>query len=89
MVEIAFSSSFKKSFSKRIKGNKRIEEKFWDSIKLFMKEPFHEKLKTHKLSGKLQGLWSFSVEWDIRIIFYFADKNKVILIDIGKHEEVY
>ncbi len=46
-------------------------------------------LKTHKLSGRLQELWSFSVEYDLRIVFYFAEENKVVLVDIGTHDEVY
>jgi len=40
-------------------------------------------------TGKLQDLWSFSVEHDVRVIFYFTVDNNVIFIDIGKHDEVY
>jgi len=40
------------------------------------------------MSGKLKGLYSFSVEYDCRIIFYFFD-DKAVLIDIGKHDDVY
>ena len=37
----------------------------------------------------MKDLWSFSVDESIRIIFYFKDKETAILVDIGKHEEVY
>jgi|Deesub1362A_J573_1020465.scaffolds.fasta_scaffold00424_33 addiction module RelE/StbE family toxin len=89
MIEIGFSSSFKRAFKKRIKGHKEIEEKFWQKVEIFMKDPFDRSLRTHKLSGKLQGLWSFSIEHDLRVVFYFAEENRVIFVDIGKHDEVY
>jgi len=41
------------------------------------------------LSGELQGLWSFGVDYDCRVIFKFVEANKVLLMDIGSHNEVY
>lgn len=89
-MEVSFSTSFKKAFSKRIKG-KIAEVEFWHRLEIFILDPFDLKLKTHKLSGKLRGLWSFTIENDLRVVFYFTnDKPKrAILIDIGKHDEVY
>ena len=89
-MEISFSNTFQKAFKKRIK-DKNNEIVFWNKTELFIADPFNENLKTHKLSGKLKDLWSFSVEYDIRVIFYFTkDKpKKAVFIDIGTHEEVY
>ncbi len=89
-MEVSFSNSFKREFKKRIKS-KSAEKEFWTKLELFIANPFHHKLKTHKLSGKLKGLWSFSVEYNIRVIFYFTkDKpKKAVFIDIGTHREVY
>ena len=89
-MELAFSSSFKRAFKKKIKGRKEIEDLFWETVDLFIQDPFHASLKTHKLSGKLKDLWSFSIEYDLRVIFYFEDKNsKAVFVDIGTHDEVY
>ena len=89
-MEIAFSSSFKRSFKKKIKGRKEIEDLFWEAAALFIQDPFDSSLKTPKLSGKLKDLWSFSVEYDLRVIFYFEDKNsKAIFVFIGSHDEAY
>jgi mRNA-degrading endonuclease YafQ of YafQ-DinJ toxin-antitoxin module len=41
------------------------------------------------LSGELKGLWSFSIEYDCRVIFEFIEDNKALFIDIGSHDEVY
>jgi len=89
-MEVSFSDSFKRAFKKRIKTTE-IEPIFWDKLEIFLKNPFESKLKTHKLSGKLKDLWSFSIEYDVRIVFYFTNDKpkKVIFVDIGTHDEVY
>ena len=88
-VEISFSSSFKRAFKKGVKGNADLEARFWQKVELFVNDPFDKRLKTHKLSGKLKDLWSFSVEYDQRVLFYFTDDGKAVFVDIGNHEEVY
>ena len=88
-MKVSFSSSFKRVFKKRIKGNSVIEAKFWKKLEKFTDNPFERSLKTHKLSGKLEDLWSFSVDYDVRVLFYFVDKENAIFIDIGSYDEVY
>ena len=89
-MEVSFSDSFKKVYKKRVKLT-MIETEFWTRLELFIDDPFDSRLKTHKLSGKLKDLWSFSIEYDLRVVFYFTkDKPKrAIFIDIGNHDEVY
>lgn len=89
-MEVSFSSSFKKVFKKRIKSAE-LEADFWLRIELFVNDPFDKKLKTHKLSGKLKDMWSFALDYDLRVVFYFTkDKpKKAVLVDIGTHDEVY
>ena len=85
MVKITFSSPFKK----KVKGKQNIESKYWEKVDIFIKNPFDTQLRTHKLSGKLEGMWSFTVEYDLRVVFYFLEKDKAVFVDIGKHDEVY
>jgi mRNA-degrading endonuclease YafQ of YafQ-DinJ toxin-antitoxin module len=68
MVEVSFSSSFKRVFKKRIKGNTELETRFWEKLEQFTVDPFNPSLKTHKLSGKLRDFWSFSVDYDARVL---------------------
>ncbi len=89
MIKVSFSSSFKRVFKKRIKGKQELESRFWDKLELFTKNPFEPSLRTHKLSGKLKDLWSFSIEYDQRVLFYFTDNGNAVFIDIGNHDEVY
>ncbi len=56
---------------------------------MFEKDPFCQKLRTHKLRGKLKGLWAFSITYDYRIVFSFLSETDALLIDVGTHDEVY
>jgi mRNA-degrading endonuclease YafQ of YafQ-DinJ toxin-antitoxin module len=89
-MEVSFSDSFKKAFRKRI-NTTDTEQLFWDKLEVFVSDPFESKLKTHRLSGKLKELWSFSLDYNLRVVFYFTkDKpKKAVFIDIGTHDEVY
>ncbi|MBW4514664.1 MAG: type II toxin-antitoxin system YafQ family toxin [Timaviella obliquedivisa GSE-PSE-MK23-08B] len=88
-MEVSFSSSFKRAFRKRFKGNVDSEARFWQKLEQFTVDPFDPSLKTHKLSGKLKEFWSFSVAYDERVLFYFTENEKAVLVDIGSHDEVY
>ena len=89
MIQISFTSSYERSFKKRIKGNPYLETQYAEKVKIFINDPFYPTLKTHKLKGELKDLWSFSIRPDVRIIFYFKDKHKVVFENIGSHDEVY
>ena len=79
---VYYSSSFKKSVKKYISHRRKIEK----TITLFMNSPFNSSLKTHKLTGKLDRYWSFSIDHHLRILFEFIDDKTVGFINIGTHE---
>ncbi len=89
-MEVSFSKSFKREFKKRIKSTV-LETEFWIRLEMFIADPFDSRLKTHKLSGKLKGLWSFFVDFDTRVVFFFTNDKpkKAVFTDIGTHQEVY
>jgi len=90
MIELVWDTGFKRSYKKRISIDNQLKEKFWDALELFTTDPFDPRLQTHKLTGRLSGYWAFSVDFDCRVIFMFIKaKKKVLLLDIGSHEEVY
>ena len=89
MIKIIWEQGFKRIYKKKIKNDDELKKKFWNAIELFSNEPLNPRLRTHKLTGRLEGLWAFSVDYDCRIIFRFIEKSEVLLIDIGGHDEVY
>lgn len=66
-----------------------IQEKAEAREKIFVANVFDSRLGTHKLSGKDEGRWAYSVDYDYRIKFTFASDNEVLYVDIGTHDEVY
>lgn len=64
MTNVSFSSFFRRAFKRRIKCSAELEARFWQRVELFTVNPLDQSLKTHKLSGKLKDLWSFSVDYD-------------------------
>lgn len=89
MISVSFSSSFKRAFKKRMKGNVDLEARFWQKLEQFTADPFEPSLRTHKLSGTLKDSWSFSIDYDTRVVFYFTDDGSAVFVDIGSHDEVY
>lgn len=89
MIKITWDQGFKRVYKKKIKNNEKLKKKFWDTIELFSKDSFDHRLRTHKLTGKLEGLWAYSCSSDCRVIFKFIRKSEVLLVDIGSHDEVY
>lgn len=67
-------------------------EKVYDLIEkllLFQSNINHPSLRTYKLTGDLDGLYSFSIEEDCRIVFELYDADTIALLDIGTQDEVY
>ena len=89
MTEIVPTSGFRKAFKRKVRGNKNLELRFRDRVAIFQQNPFDPRLKTHRLAGQLEGLWSFSIDYDVRIVFSFAEANQALFVDIGTHDEVY
>jgi len=89
LIKIAWDQGFKKAYQKTVKKNQALKERFWKVMEDFSQDPFTPHLRTHKLTGKLQGLYAFSVAYDCRVIFRFLDRGSVLLIDFGGHDEVY
>lgn len=57
---------------------------------LLESDPFHPSLRFHKLSGKLQHLYSVSIDLQYRItVEFYIEDEEIILVNIGTHDEVY
>jgi len=81
--QIEYSKNFVKQFKKLTPQTQRQAIK---AEKLLKKDPFSRQLKTHKLTGRLEGLWAFSINYKDRVIFEFMDEGKILLHKIGSHD---
>ena len=81
-MKIYYSSKFGREYKKLPKYIKELAE---DKERIFRKDPFDQKLKTHKLGGRLEGYWAFWIDSKYRIIFEFSKKNIVWFHSTGDH----
>jgi len=52
----------------------------------------HASLRTHKLRGQLAGKWACSADYDLRVVFEYAEHDgaqAILLLALGTHEQVY
>ena len=89
MIELILNESFLRILKKWRKKHPELVNRFQQKLTLFTDEPFHPSLKTHSLSGNLAGYWAISINYEHRLIFKFLSDTKVLLIDLGTHDDVY
>lgn len=87
-MRIIFSFSYLRNLRRYLKKNPHQLINIKDKITLFKTSPNHPSLKLHKLKGKKREVWSIKIHEDLRILFVYFDE-KIIFVDIGKHDEVY
>ena len=90
MAEIIYTNSYLKRAEKFFKRHPELISQYEKTLKLIEVNPNHPSLRLHKLHGKLSELYSISIDISYRIcIDFIIDKDQIIPIDIGTHDEVY
>lgn len=87
-MKIDITSHVKRKYHKLVKKDRNISDKIDATIARFKENPKHPSLRLHKLAGGKNQAWSISVTDDIRLIFLYGEEG-IIVIDIGKHDDVY
>ncbi len=90
--QLVSTKAFEKAYKKFTGKHPQLKSSIHIALERLEQDAFSPQLKTHKLSGNLYGLLACSCGYDCRIIFSIEkEKNKetILLIDIGTHEEVY
>jgi len=81
-MQIFYSPEFCKEYKKL---PQEIKDKAKEKEKILAKYPFDKRLKTHKLQGKLNDYWAFSIDYKYRIVFGFHTENIIRFYAIGTH----
>ena len=86
------STAFIRTARKIVKKQPELAKNIQETLQLLCEDPFHPKLRTHKLKGDLKNSYSCTAAYDLRIIFKFVqykEKQAILLETIGSHDEVY
>lgn len=87
---LIFTDSYNKKAKKFLKKNPTILGQYQKILQLLVLNPYHPSLRLHKLSGKLNYLYSVSINMCYRITLDFIiEDNTIIPINIGHHDVVY
>ena len=84
-MEVSYTPSFVRALNKL---PPELQEEALEKIDLFRDQKNHKQLKVHKLSGRLKGRYSFSVNYKTRVVFNYLQTNpKEARLDaIGDHD---
>lgn len=88
MISIQYAPTFVRIY----RGlDKNLKSEVKEKIELFRNRKNHNVLKVHKLHGRLNGRFSFYINYKIRIVFRYEDKNEQVasLLFIGGHDDSY
>lgn len=84
-----FSPFIQKELEKIQQKDRKLANRIEKQIALFEENPKHPSLRTHKLSGTMNNMWSISITMSIRMVYVLLDESSVIFVKIGTHDEVY
>ena len=82
-MEVSSTPQFRRQFRKLPHA---LQEEALEKILLFGDPGAHGQLRVHKLTGRLGGRYSFSVNYRYRIVFMWEKpRASAILLAIGDH----
>lgn len=93
-MRLVWSTSFLRALKRKIRRDSDLRDQVGQTLRRLAEDPFHPLLRTHKLTGSLSGTWACRVNYDIRILFEFAQHpdsgdEEILLLTVGTHDEVY
>jgi mRNA-degrading endonuclease YafQ of YafQ-DinJ toxin-antitoxin module len=80
---VTFSPKFIKTVKKLTPP---LKDSIIERVEMLKDGKNHEVLKVHKLKGILKGRYSFSVDYERRIVFTYSNENTIYLLNFGGHD---
>ena len=87
---LIYPDSYIRRARKFLRKHPEIRGQYKKTLELLELNPYHPSLMLHSLEGHLKGLSSASINLSYRITLELEIRDKrIILINVGKHEQVY
>lgn len=88
--QLVFTEQYNRRAAKFLKRHPDVESQYVKTLELLELNPHHPSLRLHRLSGKLEGLQSVSINMKYRItIEMIITESEIVLINVGDHDAVY
>lgn len=87
---LVFTDSYNRRAAKWLKKHSELRATYLKTLQLLELNPFHPSLRLHALRGRMQGVYSVSINMSYRLtIDLLISEQEIILLNVGDHESVY
>jgi len=87
---LIFTVAYDRRALRWLKRHPDLRQQYLKTLQLLEANPFHPSLRLHALSGKLQGVYSVSINLSYRITLeLLIQDEQIIPINVGDHDTVY
>ena len=88
--KLIYTDSYLKRARKFFKRHPELLGQYEKTLMLLELNPHHPSLRLHQLSGKLDQLYSVSINMSYRLVMEFLILDReLVLVDVGDHDRVY
>ena len=88
--KLIYPESYIRRARKFLKKHPEIHGQYRKTLELLELNPFHPSLRLHSLQGRMSSLSSVSINISYRIVIEFIIAgDEILLVNIGKHDQVY
>ena len=94
MKALVWTPGFLRDSRRLVRRDPALRDRVEKALQRLAQDPFDSALHTHKLKGRLAGIWACTVDYDNRILFEFvrspeSGEEEILLLTVGTHDEVY
>ena len=88
--QLMFTDQYNRRAAKFLKRHPDVETQYVKTLELLELNAHHPSLRLHRLSGKLEGLQSISINLKYRVtIEIIITERDIVLINVGDHDAVH
>ena len=88
--KLIYPESYLRRARKYLQKHPEIHKQYQKTLQLLEIDPSHPSLRRHNLKGRLSGLSPVSINISYKIVIELViEANEIILVNVGKHDQVY
>ena len=90
MFALVFTEQYNRRAARFLKRHPDLRQQYLKTLQVLEANPDHPSLRLHPLRGKLDGLYSVSINLSYRITLeLLIQDGQIIPVNVGDHDAVY
>ena len=90
MFALVFTEQYNRRAARFLKRHPDLRQQYLKTLQVLEANPNHPSLRLHPLRGKLDGLYSVSINLSYRITLeLLIQDGQIIPVNVGDHDAVY